>query len=141
MKIDFAKQKMRGVCLLGLREDFSERCWIGLMFGGVDFLHEGFEGVGGVDRNGLLEDYFSGVDTGVDVVDGATGLGDAGFEGLAAGVESGKGGQEGGVNVDDAVGVGGEEVGFDDAHKAGEDDVVCLMLSKPVEDGGFGCVA
>lgn len=99
------------------------------MFGAVNFLHEGFERVGGLDRDLLLVDDFSGVDAGIDKVNGAACVSDAGFKGLTAGVEPGKGGQQGGVNVDDTLGIGIKKMAFDDAHETGKDDVVGVVVS------------
>lgn len=117
-----------GLCLR-LVEELLQGLGIGLMFGGVNFLHEDFECIVGVNRDALLKDDLSGVDAGIDKVNGAASVRDAGFKGLTAGVEPGKGGKQGGVDIDYAVGIGMEKIGFDDAHEAGKDDVVGVVVS------------
>ena len=106
---------------------------------GIDFVflvqNFGGERVLGVvirDGNDGLEDNGAGVEIFVDEMDGAAGEFDAIFESLALGFEAGKGREQGGVNVEDAVGEGGDEIGGEKAHVAREADEVDSLF---VEDG------
>ncbi len=89
---------------------------------------EGFGGVFVEDGDGLLQDDDAVVDGFVDEVDGAAGYLGSVVEGLVLGVEAGEGGEERGVDVEDAVGEGLDEGGRDDAHVAGEADEVDLVV-------------
>ena len=102
---------------------------------------EGFVGVGAFYGDSALDDDDAVVDLLVDEVDGAAGDLDAVVEGLVLGVESGEGGQERGVDIDDAVGVGLDESGRDDAHVACEADEVDLVLVKAGDELGVLGVA
>ena len=53
-------------------------------------------------------------------------------ERLADRVEAGEGGQQGGVDVDDAVAEAGDEGGAEQLHVAGEDDEVGAARLDPV---------
>ncbi len=109
-------------------QNFRRGRRVELVFGDLDAVVEGFRGVAGEDGDALLGDDLAGVDVFVDVVDGAAGFFYSGGEGLFPGAEAFEGGEQGGVDVDDAVVVGGEEGVFDDAHVAGEDDPLGLVL-------------
>jgi hypothetical protein len=98
-------------------------------------LDAGVEGGGGVvvmHGDGLLGDDGAGIDALIDEMDGAAGDFDAVIEGLFPGFEAGEGGQQGRVDIDDAVGEGAKEFAFQDAHEAGEDDEIYLCV---LEDG------
>ena len=98
-------------------------------------LDAGVEGGGGVvvvHGDGLLGDDGAGIDALVDEMDGAAGDFDAVIEGLFPGFEAGEGREQGGVNINDAIGEGAEEFAFEDAHEAGEDDEVHLGV---LQDG------
>lgn len=110
---------------------------IELVFGFLDSGVKGFGGVGGQDGHVDLVEDGTAVDGGVDPVNGAAGFGDSGTEGLFPGAQAGEGGQEGGMDVEDATGEGVEEGGFEDAHVAGEDDEVRLGLEEGAGEFGF----
>ena len=95
------------------------------------------------DGDGALEDDDAVVEMLIDEVDGAAGDFRAVVEGLLLGVEAGKGWQKGGVNVEDPVGEGGDELRRQEAHIAGEADEVDLMVLKAADDFGvvFGAGA
>ena len=113
---------------------------------GFVFLDEdsGGEGVGGVrvkDGDGALQDDDTVVDVLVDEVDGASG--DFGSEGerLGLGVETWEAGEQAGVDVEDAIGEGGDEGRRDEAHVAGEADEVDVGLAEAGDElfvAGFG---
>jgi len=85
-----------------------------------------------------LEDYWTSINAFVDEVDGAAGNLGSVVEGLVLGVEAGEGGEQRGVDVEDAVGKGLDEGGRDDAHVAGEADEVDVVV---IEAGDhFGVV-
>jgi len=106
---------------------------------GIDFVfllqNSGGKRVLGVvvcDGNDGLEDDGASVEIFVDEMDGAAGEFDAIFESLALGLEAGEGREQRRVNVEDAVGEGGDEIGGEKAHVAGEADEIDFVF---VEDG------
>ena len=80
------------------------------------------------DGNGALQDDGAVVDSFVDEVNGAAGDFRTVVERLLLGVETGEGGQQRRMDVEDALRKGSDEGGGKDAHVAGEDD--------PVDAGG-----
>ena len=64
----------------------------------------------------------------VDEVDSAAGDFGSVIEGLMLGVEAGEGGEQRGVDVEDAVGEGLDKGGGDDAHVAGEADQIDVVV-------------
>ena len=86
-----------------------------------------FDGVVGQNGDGGLGDDGAGVEfLGYDV-DGAAADLDAGAEGLGlrdGGHAAGEGGEQGRVDVEDAVGVGGDDEGAEDGVEAGQGDEV-----------------
>ncbi len=78
---------------------------------GKDAVCEGVGVVSVEDGDGALEDDGTMVEVLVDEMYGAAGDFDAVVEGLLLGVEAGEGGQQGGMNVEDAIGEGGDEGG------------------------------
>ena len=110
---------------------------VGDVFFDQDSLGEGLGVVGVEDRDGALEDDGAVIELVVDEVDGAAGDFDAVVEGLLLGVEAGEGWEQGGVDVQDAVWKGCDEVGGEQAHVAGEDDQVDFILAETGEDVGF----
>lgn len=76
----------------------------------------------GEDRNLGLEDNGAGVYSRINVVNRAAGLGRPVLDRLLPGVETRIGGEEGRVNVEDAVGERREEGAFHKAHESGEAD-------------------
>jgi hypothetical protein len=113
---------------------------VGFAFGNLDAGVEGFRGVGVEDGHGGLGDDGAAVDALIDEVNGAAGDFDAVFEGLAPGFEARKGGEERWMDVDDAIGEGAEEFAFQDAHEAGEGDVINLRFFEGGDVAGFGFV-
>ena len=108
---------------------------------GEVFLFEDAGGEGGgvvvfVDGDGALEDDDAVVDVLVDEVDGAAGDVDAEGQGLLLRVEAGEGREQGRVDVDDAVGEGGDKGWRDDAHVAGEADEVDFVLVEAGDELG-----
>ena len=108
---------------------------------GVDAGGEGVGGVAGEDGAGGLEDDVAGVVLFVDVVDGDAGGGVAGVEDglvdvVAVHAFAAVAGEEGGVDVDDAAGVGLEEGGGEAPEEAGEDDEVDAEVAELVEEAG-----
>ena len=94
---------------------------------------EGLRGIAGEDGYKGLHDDLAAVHAGIDVMDGAARLGDAGFEGLLPGLDTGEVREEGGVNVEDTVGERLQEGLLDEAHEAGQTNQVYtegLQLSR-----------
>lgn len=92
-------------------------------------LNAGVEGLGGVvgqDGNFGLEENRAGIHPGIDVVNGAAGFGDSGIECLAPCCDSGKGGKEGGVDIEDRLGKSLQQGVFDEAHEPGEADEIAI---------------
>ena len=106
------------------------------MFFGEDALGERVGVVGVEDRDGALQDDGAVVEVFVDEVDGATRDFDAVVEGLLLSVEAGEGGQQRRVDIEDAVGEGGNELGREQAHIAGEDDEVDAVVAEGGGDVG-----
>ena len=96
------------------------------MFGGVDFIRKGFEGIGHLAVDAGLAEMGTTIDLSIDPVDGAAGLGDACIPSLADAIQSRKGRKEAWVQVDDPASESVEQRGFDHAHEAREDDEVDL---------------
>jgi hypothetical protein len=107
-------------------------------FGLLDAGVEGGGGVVVVHGDGLLGDDGAGIDALIDEVDGAAGDFHAVIEGLFPGFEAGEGGEERGMDVDDAVGEGAEEFAFQDAHETGEDDKIDLGVLEDGDEAAFG---
>jgi len=118
-------------------ENFSKGRGIELVLGKLDAGVERLGRVAGQDGDAFLRDDFPGVDVAVDEVDGAASLGHASGEGLFPRAESLEGGQERGVNVDDAVGKSGEERFLDHAHITGEDDPFDGMVAEEFDERDF----
>ncbi len=66
----------------------------------------------------------------VDKMDGTAGDLDAVVKGLGLGIEAGKGGEQRGMDVEDAVGEGGNKLRGQEAHIAGKADQVDAMSAK-----------
>ena len=90
--------------------------------------------IAGENGNGLLQDDDAVVELLVDKVHGASGDLDAVVEGLLLRVEPGKGGQQRGVDVQDAVGEGLDELRREQAHVSGEADEVDVVLAQAGDD-------
>ena len=112
--------------------DHADRLRVELVLDRVDRLLELLAVALGRHRHLALEDHRPGVDPLVDEVDGDPGRLDPGLERLADRVEPGEGGQQGGVDVDDAVAEAGDEAGAEQLHVAGEDDEVGAARLDPV---------
>jgi hypothetical protein len=101
---------------------------------GEDAGGEGVGVVGGEHGDGALQQDHAVVQVLIDKMDGASGQLDAVIEGLGLRVEAGKGGQERGVDVEDAVGKGGDELRREEAHVAGQADEVDAVGAEAGED-------
>ena len=78
-------------------------------------------------RDDALRDNRTAVQLGGHEVDGTAGNAAAGFEGAFVGVQTGEGGKDGRVDVDQAVWVMGAEFGRENAHKTCKDDQIRLI--------------
>lgn len=107
----------------------------GLGFEGEAFV---FDVVGGVvadvDVEDVLEDDGSFVEDFGDEVGGAAGDAHAAFVGLFVGCGAWEVGEEGGVDVDDFVAEGLDDVWGEDLHVAGEEDEVDLVAGEGVQE-------
>ena len=103
-------------------EDAANGLGVGEVFFGEDAGGEGFRGVVVEDGDGALEDDDAVVDALVDEVDGAAGDFCAELKGLGLGVQTGKAGEQAGVDVEDAVRKCLDKGRRDDAHVAREAD-------------------
>lgn len=92
------------------------------MFGDLDAGVEGFRSIVRENRNRFLAQDFTAIDPGIHEMDSATRDRSFGIDGLFPSGEAREEREEGGVDIDDTVGEGGEERRFDDAHIASEDD-------------------
>ena len=117
-------------------EDAGDGFRVGLVFLFEDALGQGVGVIGGQDGDGALEDDDAVVEVFVDEVDGAAGEGAAVVEGLGLGVEAGEGGKQRGVDVEDALGEGGDEGRREQAHVSGQADEIDLMLAEAGDDVG-----
>ena len=109
-------------------QDAGDGFGVGEVFLGEDALGEGLAGVVVLDGDSLLEDDDAVVYGFVDEVDGAAGDLRSVVQGLVLGVESGEGGEQRGVDVEDAVGEGSHELRRYDAHVSSEADEVDTVL-------------
>jgi len=112
---------------VGSAGDEGEGFGVGDVFFDENAVGEGVGVVGVEDGDSALEDDGTVVEVFVDEVDGASGDFDSVIEGLPLGSEAGECGEQRGVNVDDAVGEGGDEAGREQAHVAGEADEVDIV--------------
>jgi hypothetical protein len=110
--------------------DAGDGLRVGDVLLGEDAAGEGVGVVCGQNRDGALEDDDAVVEVLVDEMDGTAGDGYAVVEGLLLGVEAGKGGEQGGVDVEDAVGKGVDEFGREQAHVAGETNEIDIGGAK-----------
>ena len=108
------------------------------MFGCVNALMKGFHRVLIQNGHGLLADDGTGIHAGVDEVHGAAGHLHACVERLFPGFQTGKSGQERGVDIDDAPFEGAQKITFEHAHEAGEDNQVHLRLAQRLDVGVLG---
>src|SRR5882724_8470709 len=106
---------------------------VDVMFLFQDAFGKGVLVVGVEDRDGGLQDDGAGVEVFVDEVDGAAGELHAVVEGLLLRFEARERGEERGMNIQDALGKGGDEEWEEEAHVACEADEIDLVFA---EDGG-----
>lgn len=91
---------------------------------------ESFERVVVEDRDCGLEENWAAVEIFIDEVDGAAGDLYPVCEGLVLGVEAGESGQQGRVNVEDAIGELRNELSTQEAHIACETNPIDPVLLK-----------
>jgi len=108
------------------------------VFGGVDALMQARGGVMVENGYGLLADDGAGIHAGVHKMHGAAGDFHAVVERLFPGFESGKGGQQRGVDVHDAAFKRTQKITLQDAHEPGEDDQIHLGRLQLVHEGALG---
>ena len=89
-------------------------------------------------RHRLLADNGPGVHTGIDEMDGATGDFHALIQRLFPGFQSGEGGQQRGVNINDAAFKGAQKIALKHAHETGEDDQIHFRRLQLLHEGAFG---
>ncbi len=99
---------------------------------------EGFLGVVLQDRHGPLDEDGAVVEFGADEVDGAAVDADASLQGTGVGVEAFEGGQERGMDVEEAVLPALHEPGAQDAHETRQADepdagLVQFLVQRPLE--------
>ena len=95
-----------------------------------DASRETFGSIGLQDRHGSLENDGAGVELGVDEVDGRAGHFHAVLESLALGVEPGKRRQQRGVDIENPVGKGLDEVGAEKSHEPCQADEIDAVATK-----------
>src|SRR5436305_3302027 len=130
--IDHDPARVVGVDPNPARRDHADRLRVELVLGGVNCQLECRAVAIGGNLDLALQDYWSGIDPLVDEVDADAGDVGARVERLANRIESGEGGQQGGVDVDDAVAEARDEAGAEQLHVAGEDDQVSVALLDPL---------
>ena len=99
-----------------------------LVFGGVDPGFEGFEGFAFVDADGGLVDDGAGIDGGSHPMHGTTGVLGSVIVGLLDGMETRKGREETGVEIDDAAMECFDKGRFQNTKEPGKDKEVGLPL-------------
>lgn len=102
-----------------------------------DAVAKGLGGVGVEDGDGALDDNGAVIELFVDEVDGAAGDFDAVGEGLLLGFEAGEGGQQGGMDIENAAREGGDKAGREQAHVAGEADEIGVVGLKAGDHVGI----
>jgi len=115
-------------------EDPGDGFGVGDVLFGEDAAAEGVGVVGVKDGDGALEDDGSVVELVVDEMDRAAGHFDSVVEGLLLGFEAGEGGQQRGMNVEDAVAVSSDKFRREQAQVAGQADEVDLVLAQAGEE-------
>ena len=115
-------------------QDNSNRFGVDAVLFAQDALGQGFRRVLVFDRDEGLHDDRAGVEIFVHEVHGAAGKFHAVFEGLALRFEAGKGGQQRGMNIQDAIRKGGDEIRREQAHVAREADEVHILFVQRGDD-------
>ena len=95
---------------------------------------QAFNVVAGQHRNFDLRDHWAAVKTFIDIVDSAARLGDASGEGLTLSVQSGEGGQQRRVDVEDAPTKGFDEVRAEQPHVTSETDEIDIGFAQDLND-------
>ena len=108
-----------------------------LVFQSMDMGFDFIKGFGAVAVEGELVDNLPCVDTFVNKVDSDAEHAHTVVESILNAVSAGEGGQQGGMKVDDAHGIVGEEHLADVAHVTGQDDIVHVAVLQLVQDGGL----
>ena len=101
---------------------------------GEDAGRKRFGGVAVLDRHDGLRDDGAGVEKFVDEMHRAAAEFHAVFERLALRFQAGKRGQQRRVNIQDASAIGGDEIGREQAHEAGQADQVHARVVKRRDD-------
>lgn len=109
-----------------------------LVFGGVDALMQTRGGVMVENGHGLLADDGAGIHAGVHKMHGAAGDFHAVVERLFPGFEPGKGGQQRGMDIDDAPFKRAQKIALQDAHETGEDDQIHLGRLQLFHESALG---
>ncbi len=107
--------------------DKADSFGVGKVLFGEDAAVEGFGCVGVEDGDSALDDDGAMIKLLIDKVDGAAGDFDAVSEGLLLSFEAGECGKQRGMNVEDAIAEGGDEVGREEAHVAGQADEIDVV--------------
>jgi hypothetical protein len=111
-------------------EDAGDGLGVGEVLLLEDASLEGSDGIAFFDGDGTLENDDAVIDGFVNKVDGAASDFDSELQCLFLRVEAGEGRQQRRVDVEDAVGEGGDELRRDDAHVACETDEIDVVLVK-----------
>ncbi len=103
-------------------------------------LNPGMERLGGITRkngNAALAENLSRIDSGIDQMDGAAGLGHTCLDGLTPGLQSAEGRQERWMNIQDASGESLQKGFLDDTHESGKDHKINPSLTEQADNFCF----
>src|SRR3954471_9432215 len=139
--IDYDLVRIIGIDPNLARRDHADRLRVELVLGRMDLQLERLAVAIGRDLDLALDDHRPGIDPLVDEVDADAGDVGPGRQRLADRVEAGEGGQQGGVNVDDAIAEARDEGRAEQLHVAGEDDQVGAALLDPLGHRGVALAA
>src|SRR6185437_7474312 len=112
----------------------ADRLGVRMMLFAQDAGGERFHGVVVKNGDGALQNDWAGVEVFVDKMHGASGDFHAVVDRLVLRVETGEGGQERGVNVQDAVGELADEGGAEQPHESGQTDQIDRVLAEGIDD-------
>lgn len=121
--------------MLQPRDGGEDGCGVKDMLLDLDAGMEAFCCIIGEHGDVGLHDDFTCVHAGIDIVHGAAGGGGTGFEGLFPCFHTGEGGEEGRMDVENAVGEGLEERGLNKTHETSEAYQINLEVEELLGNG------
>lgn len=113
----------------------ANRLWIDAVFLTQDARRKALYRIVFQYRYGRLNNDWAGIDSGIDEVDGTAGNPSAVLQGLLLRIQTGKGGQQGRVDVHDAAGKSVEKLMGDQPHETGQHDQIHIGFGQAGNHG------